>query len=93
MDEEQVRRLLRMYRAATTAGNAVDGYRKTKRMLDDHYKQNNEFLNKGELLDRIINKKVRQEDVRDGAHAIINSIPRVYRVVSRHIKDRKNEKA
>jgi len=94
MDPSQVQRFIRVYRAAKTARQVRLGHRKLKRMLDDHGGQTETLLDAAELVGRVQNQEVRAEDVQAGARAVVNSIPRVYRVVARHVrKNRENAEA
>lgn len=45
-----------------------------------------------ELVGRIQNKSVRSEDVRMIGRVAINSAPRIYGIVAKHIKRQKNAK-
>lgn len=62
------------------------GYRKAKSMLDDHASQTDILMDAAELAGRVQNNEVRAEDVRGAGRAVVNSVPRVYRFVARHIR-------
>ncbi len=89
MDADPLERVLRVYRVARAARRVRLSHRKLKRMLDDHAAQTDVLLDASELVERIREERVEPEDVRRGARAIVNSAPRVYRAVARHIRNRK----
>ena len=87
----EVQRFLRVYRAAKTARGVRLGHRKLKSMLDDHASQTDRLVDAAELVGRVQNREVRAEDVRAAGKAAVNSIPRVYQFVARHVrKNREN---
>ena len=89
MDADPLERVLRVYRVARAARRVRLGHRKLKRMLDDHAAQTDVLLDASELAERIREERVEPEDVRRGARTIVNSAPRMYRAVARHIRNRK----
>lgn len=86
MDPSQIHRFMRVYRAAKTARNVKRGYRKAKSMLDDHAGQTDLLLDAAELVGRVRDQQVRPEDIHNAGRAIINSAPRVYKFIARHVR-------
>lgn len=89
--EEQARRLYRAYRGVKVAKKALDGYRKTKDMLDDHAEQTDALIDAEGFVTRVREKRVHREDVRAAGRAIVNSAPKIYDVVARHIRKKREE--
>ena len=89
MDPSQVRRFLRVYRAAKAARNVKRGYRKAKGMLDAHAGQTDLLLDAAAFAERVRENRVQAEDVREGARVAVNSLPHVYRFVARHVRKHK----
>lgn len=86
LDHEQIRRVVRVYRAARTARSVRLGHRKAKRMLDDHAAQTDALVDVAEFAERVREKCVEPEDVQAIGRGVVNSLPRVYHAVARHIK-------
>ena len=93
VDPERMRQIFRVYRAARTTREAVRGYKRAKRMLDDHREQSEVLMDAEDLTRRIQNDQVRPEDIHNAAKFAFNSIPKVYGAVSKYIAKRNAEKA
>lgn len=93
LDPDQLRRAIRIYRAASVASKAHTGYKKTKRMLDDQREQNDVLMDAAEFVGRVRDKQVRPEDIRTGGRLIVRAAPKIYRAIARHIQAHKAEAA
>lgn len=92
VDPERMEQILRVYRAARTTRQAIRGYKRTKRMLDDHREQNDVLMDAEEVAERIREERVRSEDVQNAARFAFNSLPKIYRVVAKHMAKRNAER-
>jgi len=91
LDPEQARRLFRIYRGVKTAKSGLRGFRKTRDMLDDQARQTDFLMDAEGLVNRVANRQVDPEDVRMLGRGAVNSAPRIYKAVVRHIKAKKAE--
>lgn len=89
---DQARKILKIYRGVKIVRGGVRDIKKTKSMLDDHRRQSDFLMDSEELATRIREKSVRTDDVRNAARTAVNSIPKVYRFASRHIKRNRGNK-
>jgi len=85
----QIRRMIRLYRAAQWMGGARADYQKTKDFLRRYNHQNDKIFNAVAVVDRIKNKEVQPSDVRKLGKAALNHSPHVYYAVLKHIRNRK----
>ena len=92
IDPEQARKILRIYRGAKVVRGGWRDFKKTKSMLEDHRSQSDFLMDAEELVSRVREKRVRPEDVRDGARAVVNSVPKIYRFAARHISKNREKK-
>ena len=88
VDPNKIQRLLRAYRAVKTAGRVRRGYEKLEVVMDEANGNTNMLLDVAEFAERVREERVRPEDIRQGGRKIVNSLPRVYRAVARHIQKR-----
>ena len=88
MSQIKLQKLLRVCRVANTALHVSDEYSKLTSMLKDSTDQSVCIIETKGLISRIQTKTVRPEDVRRGGRVVVNSLPRVYQVVERHIRKR-----
>jgi hypothetical protein len=93
VDPEKMHQAYRAFRAARGARKVIRGYKKTKGMLDAQRRQNDVLMDAENLARRIQDDKVRSEDVKKGARAIVNVAPDVFRAVAKYIAKRNAEKA
>jgi len=91
LDPEQARKFFRIYRGFKTAKSGLRGFRKTRDMLDDHAAQTDVLMDAEGIFGRIRDKRVHPEDVRLIGRGAINSAPRIYGAVARHIRAKKAE--
>jgi hypothetical protein len=91
LDPEQARKIFRIYRGFKTAKSGLSGFRKTRDMLDDHAAQTDVLMDAEGIVGRIRDKRVHPEDVRLMVRGGINSAPRIYGAVARHIRAKKAE--
>jgi len=86
LDPEAARKALRLYRRARFAHGLVRDHRKVRSVLEQSSAQNDAMMDAETFVDHVRKKKVHPEDIRMGVRAVVNSAPRVYRFVSRHIQ-------
>lgn len=77
---------MRIIRGANLAMDAVDGYRKTKKFVDDHHKIQNPLMDAHDIAVRVVNQKVEPSDVHQIKHGVKKSIPYIYKAVVRHVQ-------
>lgn len=86
MDPNQVQKLLRVCRVANRVVHVNDECQKMMSMLRDSTSQSVRIIEAKGLVTRVHTKTVQVEDVRNGARAIVNALPKIYSVVNRHIR-------
>ncbi len=92
MDPNQIQRFLRVYRAAKTAGKVRRGYEKLEDVMAHANGNTNTLLDVAEFAERVRDERVQPEDVRQGGRMILNSLPRVYNAVARHMRKQSTER-
>lgn len=85
VDLEALQKAVRVYRAAKTAKQAVRGYRRAKKAFEENKNLNDKLFDAAELAERVRTDNVRREDVRAGFRVAVNSLPRIYNVIAKHI--------
>ena len=86
MDQDKIRKILKIYRGSERIGKGVQECRKLKFFIDDRIGQTDAILDAAEFANRVDRKEVRSEDVRVVARSAANHIPDILNVVAGHIR-------
>lgn len=89
VDADRLKRALRVVRAVRTTSKAVSGHRKLRRFFVDRHAQSHTVLNAAGLFERVRDKEVLPSDVQNAGRAVVNSIPKIYVRVAKHIQNKR----